>query len=171
MHLVDENDAVLLTACPEFDFASNTLADRTNIVDSMVATMKANNGIGLAAPQIGESIRLFVMLDDGKPVVCFNAEILQQSSETIVEYEGCLSFPDLWLKLPRSEWVIGTYMDINGDQVTRRFDGILSRCFMHELEHLNGVCFVSKVGPVKLAMATKLRKKKQRMKKNGTKEI
>ena len=163
--LVSETNPILKVNCQSFDFSSSSLEERQSLVDQMIAVMQSNNGLGLAAPQIGSSKRLFILNENDVPICCFNPEIVQQSGQIVVDYEGCLSFPSLWLKVGRAETVIGKYQDIDGNEVTREFTGIMSRCFLHELDHVNGVVFVEKVGKVALAMAHKRRTKQQRLSK------
>lgn len=163
--LITETDVVLKTKCPPYVFDATSNEDRDSLMKRMLATMTANNGVGLAAPQIGEIQNVFVMLDLNSPLFCFNPKIVQQSDEGVIESEGCLSFPDLWLNVTRPVWVIGEYQDDHGNPHTRKFEGMAARCFVHELEHLGGICFVDKVGPVKLALAKTRRIKLQKARK------
>lgn len=160
--LINENDPRLKQTCDHYDFELNSELTRLDLMKRMTDVMLGNNGIGLAAPQIGEMVNVFVILINNLPVFCFNPKIVQQSNETTVDYEGCLSFPDLWLKVLRSDIVTLRYHNSDGDVVSQQFDGILARCVLHEYDHLQGVCFVEKVGPVKLAMAKTRRFKKKK---------
>ena len=132
----------------------------------MIEFMLENKGIGLAANQIGISKRVFVMGSYSipgfpEPFAVFNSEILEASEEQVLDTEGCLSFPDLYLKVSRPEWVRASYQDSTGNTHEIKIDGYLAKCFQHELDHLNGICFVDKVGRVKLQLAMKkLRKRK-----------
>jgi peptide deformylase len=109
------------------------------LVDEMVALMLRENGIGLAAPQIGISRRLFVMCVDGNHRHCFNPEIVE-SSEQIVEFnEGCLSFPGDQCIIKRPDWVRVSYQDHTGAVIETQLFGLESRCFQHELDHLDGI--------------------------------
>jgi len=162
--LVKETDPVLKKPCDAVDFETSTREERQSLVDQMIATMTESGGIGLAAPQIGVTKRVFVLLENDVPICCFNPEIVHTIGTDVVDYEGCLSFPKLWLKVGRAEGVVGKYQDIDGNEVTRQFDGLSARCFLHELDHVNGVVFVDKVGSVALAMAKKRRTKQQRQK-------
>ena len=160
--LVKEDNPILKQVCEPVDFEATTKEERQALVDRMVATMNESNGIGLAAPQIGVAKRVFILLDESVPICCFNPEIVHTVGNNVVDYEGCLSFPKLWLKVERAEGVVGKYQDIDGNVVERQFDGITGRCFLHELDHVNGVPFVDRVGSVALAMAKKRRTKQQR---------
>jgi peptide deformylase len=130
----------------------------------MFMIMWSNGGIGLAAPQVGLSLRLFVMgAQEGPHYVCINPEIVEQSQDVEISSEGCLSFPSLWLNIRRPTWVKARYQTLDGQIVEQRFEGLLARCYVHELEHLNGVVFTSRSSTLGLKMArdrqrTKLRK-------------
>lgn len=105
----------------------------------MFDLMVKENGIGLAATQIGLAKRLFVMSVDGKHRACFNPEILE-SSDLLVEFdEGCLSFPGESCKIKRPQSIVARYQDANGDWTTVALDGLEARCYQHELDHLDGI--------------------------------
>jgi peptide deformylase len=94
-----------------------------------------------------------------KPFALFNPCILEVSEETSMFKEGCLSYPGLWLSIKRPAKIVAEYQDSNANTHTVEMDGYVARCFQHELDHLNGVCFVDIVSPMKLQLAMqKLRK-------------
>lgn len=140
--------------------------DAAQLEADMIAFMEEKRGIGLAANQIGLNRRVFVMgsrILEGfpEPFAVFNPVITETSDEQVLDEEGCLSYPDLYLKLKRPSWIVAQYQDSTGNLKEIRVDGYLAKCFQHELDHLNGVCFVDKVSPLKLQLAMKkLRKKK-----------
>lgn len=140
--------------------------DAAQLEADMIAFMEEKRGIGLAANQIGLNRRVFVMgsrILEGfpEPFAVFNPVITEASDEQVLDEEGCLSYPDLYLKLKRPSWIVAQYQDSTGNLKEIRVDGYLAKCFQHELDHLNGVCFVDKVSPLKLQLAMKkLRKKK-----------
>jgi peptide deformylase len=101
--------------------------------------MVQENGIGLAAPQIGISLRVFVMQMQGWRRTCFNPEITGRSDHWVDFDEGCLSFPGEHCIINRPEWVDVRYQDYQGQWHSERFSGILARCFQHELDHLDGI--------------------------------
>ena len=105
----------------------------------MYSFMQRQNGIGLAAPQIGISRRIFVMGIQGWQRACFNPEIRDFSTKSVLFDEGCLSFPGEHCIIQRPEWVEVRYQDPEGEWHTERFSGILARCFQHELDHLDGI--------------------------------
>jgi peptide deformylase len=130
--------------------------------------MNQENGIGLAANQVGVEARVFVMktsLLEGvyTPFAVFNPKVIVTDPEEELGEEGCLSFPGLFFKLKRPSHVVTEFFDRDGNQCIIRFDGIDARCFLHELDHLNGTCFTSKISKTKLNLALK----KQRKYKNG----
>lgn len=130
--------------------------------------MIQNKGIGLAANQIDLKKRVFVMGSTDlpnfpKPFALFNPVILETSKERVLDTEGCLSFPGLLLKVSRPSWIIGQWQNSKGETKEGKIQGYLSKCFQHEFDHLNGVCFVDRVSKLKLQLAikklNKLRKK------------
>ena len=117
-----------------------------DLIKEMKEALKnSENGVGLAAPQIGVNIRLFVILDnlakDGYSVF-INPEITQISKKKIIEEEGCLSLPGDWRELSRADKVTIKAMDENGNKFKIRAKGILARLMLHEVDHLNGILFV-----------------------------
>jgi peptide deformylase len=94
----------------------------------------------------------------------FNPKVISASEELFESEEGCLSFPDLWIPVKRPIKIEAGYVDKLGKDCIITLTGIDARCFLHELDHLDGICFIEKVSPLKLAMA---RKKQQKRKYNG----
>jgi peptide deformylase len=101
--------------------------------------MHKQNGIGLAAPQVGMSQRVFVMLVHGVRRACFNPEVLQQSDVLADFDEGCLSFPGDQCTINRPDWVRVRYQDPSGAVTEDTLVALEARCFQHELDHLDGV--------------------------------
>lgn len=127
---------------------------------AMIQFMLEAKGIGLAANQIGLTKRVFVMGSYNipgfpEPFALFNPKIIEASTEMVLDQEGCLSYPDLYLTVKRPSWVVAEYQNSKGDLVEARFEGYLAKCFQHELDHLNGVCFVDRVSQLKLQLAMK----------------
>lgn len=96
-------------------------------------------GIGLAAPQVGISRRVFVMEMQGWQRACFNPEIVATSPKLVEFDEACLSFSGEHCIIKRPEWIDVRYQDHEGNWHAERFSGILARCFQHELDHLDGI--------------------------------
>mgnify|MGYP001163705116 CR=1 FL=1 len=139
--------------------------DPAELEYDMCNFMLQNRGIGLAANQIDLTKRVFVMgsLDIPnfpKPFALFNPVVLEHSAEEVLDTEGCLSFPGLFLKITRPTWVRVQYQNSKGDTMDAKIDGYLAKCFQHELDHLNGICFVDKVSKLKLQLAIKKLRKR-----------
>lgn len=109
------------------------------LAHDLIKVMHKERGIGLAANQAGHNIRLFVMSADDIYRHCFNPEILDQSQEAVELNEGCLSFPGEFCKITRPKRVYVKYHDAYGNVKEEWLDGWSSRCFQHELDHLNGI--------------------------------
>lgn len=117
-----------------------------DLIKEMKSTLaQSQNGVGLAAPQVGQNIRLFAISDelakDGHTVF-INPVITQVSKKVMLEEEGCLSLPNQWHELARAEKVTLKALDENGQKFKLRAKGILARLMLHEVDHLNGVLFV-----------------------------
>jgi peptide deformylase len=108
----------------------------------MYELMKASNGIGLSAPQVGLDISLIVLEDNGSPMILFNPVILNRSKDTEYTKEGCLSFPDVWRIIKRSKEVTVKYRGTNGKMQYAVLKGLQARCLIHEVDHLNGKLFI-----------------------------
>jgi peptide deformylase len=148
----------LVTVSDPWDFATDQ--DPEQLEHDMIDFMIKNRGIGLAANQIGLTKRVFVMGSDNmpgfpRPFALFNPLIIEQSQESVLDQEGCLSYPGLYLSVKRPAWVVAAYQDSQGTVREVKIDGYLSKCFQHELDHLNGICFVDKVSQLKLNLAMK----------------
>ena len=136
----------------------------TEFCNNMFETMKNYGGIGLSANQVGKPYRMFVMGDNvninkGQKWVCINPEITDMSKETIRYKEGCLTFPFLFLDIERPQKVKVKYLNEQLETVEEEFDGIVSRCYQHELDHMHGRVFTEFVSKLKLNMALKKRDK------------
>jgi peptide deformylase len=141
------------------------------LMDDMVETMYAAEGIGLAAPQVGVSLRVLVMdldrRDDGargKPRFFVNPEITWESEELGVYNEGCLSVPEQYAEVERPARVKVRFLDYNGAAQEIEADGLLATCMQHEMDHLNGILFVDHLSTLKRDML--LRKVKKWAKEN-----
>ena len=158
LELVKEPDPRLKQKAENWDFENHVNA--AVIEREMLDTMKANNGIGLAGNQVGIMRRVFVMrLKDGREMGFFNPTILCGDNAGITNEEGCLSFPNLWLKVQRSDKITAMYLDNTGKKCIIELEGIDSRCFQHELDHLDGITFTEYVSDLKLQMARKKQRK------------
>ena len=155
--LVKEPDPILTQVAERWDFENHVNA--AVIEREMLELMRASNGIGLAANQVGLLRRVFVMkLSDGREIGCFNPAILYAEGEQMDE-EGCLSFPNLFLTVKRYEKLTAMYLDNTGEKCIIELEGIDARCFQHELDHLNGVCFTDGMSKLKLDRALQKQRK------------
>jgi peptide deformylase len=119
------------------------------LIDDMFETMYADNGIGLAAPQVGINQRVIVIDTQNrklKPIAMVNPELIEQSGEQ-ESVEGCLSCPGLSATVKRAATVTVTGLDPNGRNLTLEADGLLAIVFQHEIDHLNGVLFIDHLDP------------------------
>lgn len=110
-----------------------------DLAERMLQFMHANKGIGLAANQVGERIRMFVMYIDEHSWACFNPEIVKAYNDLTDFDEGCLSFPGETCIIKRPDTIDVRYYDVSGIEVIEKLTGLASRCFQHELDHLNGI--------------------------------
>jgi len=126
----------------------------------MIKLMLAERGMGLAANQIGITKRFFAIGHDTfdtfeKPVIIWNPQIIKQSKEKIIDVEGCLSFKGIWLKVERPKTVEVQYETTQGKTRFAKLDGMESKCFQHELDHLDGITFNKRVSKLRWQMANK----------------
>lgn len=156
--LLKENDPKLREVSTPWDFTVD--GDPSELVKQMAKIMIENNGIGLAAPQVNVQKRLFIMGNADKLVCCINPEVVEGEGDER-DIEGCLSFPDLFMFVLRKKTIKVKYQNMSGETVENSFMGLAARVYQHELDHLNGVCFDTRVGPVTLERA-KIKRKKLR---------
>ena len=143
--------------------------NRVELKNNLVATMKNFQGVGLSANQCGIFEREFVMYDDFKTretVACFNPEVIQYGTETTLEDEGCLTYPGLWLKIKRPVEIKVQFEDEFGEVHTKKYSGLESRVFQHELDHLNGIIFLQRASRFKIERALKARPKERKKRLN-----
>jgi peptide deformylase len=151
--LVDPSYPTLHISLPEFDF-DNSPINPADFASLLVETCKKNNGLGLSANQCGFEYRVFVMGAGEEYVAYFNPKVIETEGETHMD-EGCLSFPLLMLKITRPKRITVEYQDFTGVKHTKTFDGISARCFVHELDHMNGIVYTSRVKPLAFQFALK----------------
>lgn len=118
------------------------------LAEDMIQTMLKSEpeGIGLAAPQIGVSKRIFIARTEQNPVVFINPKVIERGGQKSAEEEGCLSLPDVWLKIRRTKEIEVEAIDINGKKIKIKADGLMARVLQHEIDHLNGVLIIDKIG-------------------------
>lgn len=123
------------------------------LILNMLETMEANNGVGLAAPQVGKSVRLCVVRVDNITYVLINPKITYKSWLTEIAEEGCLSFPGKFIPVKRYKKVRVKAQDEHGNKIVIKADGLLGRALQHEIDHLDGKLYIEK--------EVKLRKRKK----------
>lgn len=126
-----------------------------SFIDSLIATTIAANGVGIAAPQVSESIRLFIVASRPnirypqaplmEPTVMINPEIVSHGAQIAKDWEGCLSVPGLRGLVPRYTQIEVKYCDRQGNPQTQTLTDFVARIFQHENDHLNGVLFIDRL--------------------------
>lgn len=142
------------------------------LADDMLETMYDAPGIGLAAIQVGEPLRMLVIDlakegDPPAPQIFINPEILDSSDERSVYEEGCLSIPDYYAEVERPARVRLRHLDREGKEQEVEVDGLLATCVQHEIDHLNGVLFIDHISKLKRDMVMKKFKKLARDRPSG----
>lgn len=164
---------ILIAPDPRLKAVSQTVeaVDATvkALVQTMLDSMYAANGVGLAAVQIGVPKRVIVMdlaKKEGKkaPKVFINPKIVWTSEETTVCEEGCLSVPDIWEDVERPARIRAEHLDLEGKLVALEAEGMLATCLQHEMDHLEGVLFVDHISRLKRTMAMRKLAKARRQK-------
>lgn len=144
-------------------------AETKKLIRDMIETMKKNNGIGLAANQVGVPLRIVIISIPDKEkknneIVLINP-VIQKKSGKIYEEEGCLSFPGLYLKIKRANYVKVNAVNDRGKLITIEAEGLLSRALQHEIDHLDGKTFLDRL-PI-LKRLSIIREIKRRIKKGN----
>ena len=132
------------------------------LVKDMIDTMYAENGVGLAANQVGVSKQIFVASADqvrGKELVFFNPRLVKKEG-VLKEFEGCLSVPELYEPVKRAKRVWMRAMTLEGKTVEVKAEGLLARIFQHETDHLSGMLFIDRLGLLKGRVVQKQLSKK-----------
>jgi len=174
MNLVYAPDVMLETAVRPMQYDEIHPA---TVVPDMIYLMQKHSGLGLSANQVGLDAQIFVMRPVlnkkwGSPLTVINPIIKGLSKEMEIGVEGCLSHPDLLLKVKRPISCIVEFDTLASDGKTiihtdTKFDDIDARIFLHEYDHLHGIQFIDRVSKFKLQLAEKKRLKKQKRKVNG----
>lgn len=125
------------------------------VVNDMIETLQDKNGLGLAAPQVHQSLALFMIQipiwDEqenqlpGELIVFINPKILKVSQEKWTFQEGCLSIPTIYEDVERPVAILVEYTDLEGQRLTKEFSGMQARAIMHENDHINGVLFIDRI--------------------------
>lgn len=164
LKLVKYPNNFLKQQLPDFNF-ENPIIDPYVLEDQMIQLMYLENGIGLSANQVGIEARVFVIKPNNihgysESFAIFNPTVVQYSQSLTEDEEGCLSFPGLFFKVKRPSDIKVKFFDKNRIEHTLNLNGLDSRCFQHELDHLDGICFTDKISKLKLELAVKKQRKK-----------
>ncbi len=150
-----KNTEVLRTVAAPVDIVDKGIQ---KLAAEMRKTMKAEKGVGLAAPQVGVSKRIILAtLDERDVTVMINPEIVSFSAATDICEEGCLSLPGEWGNVSRAKRIKLKYLDEKGEAVQTELSGLNARIVQHEIDHLNGVLFVDRLVATTETMAIQKR--------------
>lgn len=119
-------------------------SDIQKLVIEMRETMRKNNGLGLAAPQVGKPIRLCIVEYAKQFYVFINPKITAYSKEKNIAEEGCLSFPEKFLSIERFDKIKVRYLNEKGEHCKLKVNGLIARALQHEIDHLNGIVFINR---------------------------
>jgi peptide deformylase len=163
LNILNFPSPILRERIPNFDFA-NPVMDPVELEKSMIETMLAHDGIGLAANQVGINARMFVMGHRDNPEAAqafYNPVVVANVDEFEDLEEGCLSFPGIYVKIKRPKKIQARWQNSLGEWQESEFDGYNCKCFLHELDHLEGIVFQDRVSVLKWALAVKKTKKRK----------
>ena len=162
MNLIKYPNEILEREVKDVDL-ENLEFDPVELKKEMVEFMIANNGIGLSANQIGLDAKVFVMGDSVEnSTMCINPTVLQYTSDTQDDIEGCLSFPNIFVKIKRPKEILARYWNENLEECTVKIEGYSAKCYLHEMEHLLGITMKDRASKLKWDMATKKARKMEK---------
>lgn len=153
MILLHDNP-LLKEKCPEFDFENSELK-AIDIAEKLTEEIVMTGAIGAAAPQIGILTRIFMFSHYSNLRTAINPKILDVSKEEVIDLEGCLSYPGLFIHKKRPTWVLASYYTCDSNYKEILLKDYDARCFLHELEHLDGILLLDNLSPLKKKMAMK----------------
>ena len=162
MNIVKFPDPILRQRMPEFDF-ENPSVDPVKLEKDMLDLMYEYDGIGLAANQVGIPVRMFVMGHRESPepgMAFFNPEVVANTEDIADLEEGCLSFPGIFVKIKRPKAIKARWQNSLGEVKEANLEGYECKCFLHELDHLEGIVFQDRVSTLKWALGVKKSKRK-----------
>lgn len=163
MSIIKFPNQILRKQIPEFDF-NNPSTDPVELEKQLIELMLAYDGIGLAANQIGIEARVFVIGHRDNPEgaqAFFNPMVVATVDELDDLEEGCLSFPGIYVNIKRPKKILARWQNSKGEWQESEFDGYNCKCFLHELDHLEGIVFQDRVSTLKWALAVKKTKKRK----------
>ncbi len=129
--------------------------DLQSLIESLLATVEKENGVGIAAPQVSRSLRLFIVASrpnprypnapEMEPTATIDPKIISMSQEKVFDWEGCLSVPNIRGRVPRHQTIEVEYLDRNGNLHQTQLTDFVARIFQHEYDHLDGILFPDRV--------------------------
>ena len=159
--LLEANHPLLHFPLPEIT-AETEPEDRVELTNNMSETMRHYGGIGLSANQVGLAIRMFVFGDNKHFIPCFNPKIIEYGGPEMAIEEGCLTYPGLFVKIYRPDWIVAQWEDEKRELHEANLPDLHSRIFQHEYDHMEGIDFRSRAGKVSLDMAQRKVKRAKR---------
>lgn len=141
--ILTESNPILRKRAEEV--ASDLIPDIKQLIADMIETMKNAKGIGIAAPQVGKSLRIIIVNTDDEPTVLVNPAITRFSWRKFIDEEGCLSVPGKFGLVKRAKSIKVEALDENGESFEFKTKDLLARVIQHEIDHLDGVLFIDKV--------------------------
>lgn len=161
--LVSETDPILKAPTVKWDFTQpEEIAQRMYL--SLSRTMRESDGMGLSANQVGLPYSVFVLESGyGFPMGFFNPVIVDTSEEEVTLEEGCLSFPELVVKIKRPAKVRIRFAEWNGEVHTKTFEGMTARAIQHEMDHFQGITFKERANKIHLEKALRQRTKHRKL--------
>jgi len=141
LKLITEPNLILRTKAKEI---AQITPEIVQLILDMAQTMKENKGLGLAAPQVNQSVRLCLISTENGPLPLINPKILWKSLRKEVEEEGCLSCPGVWGLVKRSKIIYVKALNQEGKVISFRAEGLFARVIQHEVDHLNGILIIDK---------------------------
>jgi len=166
LKIVNFPDTILREKMPDFDF-ENPSQDPKALEKEMIETMFANAGMGLAANQVNQRVRMFVMGHKDMPEAAqafFNPVVIAATEDVQNLEEACLSFPGIYVDIKRPTAIKARWQNSSGEFQEGEFRGYECKCFLHELDHLEGIVFKDRVSTIKWAMSVKKSKPKNKRK-------
>lgn len=170
LDLVDFYDPILREPTIPWEHKKYDPKESEYLAYTMAETLVHHGGLGLSANQVGLKHRICVINMGGEIWTMFNPVILEKGLTPATYQEGCLSYPGLFLKVPRSNHIKVKFEAIYGQEVIQEFDGLTAVCIQHEIDHLDGIVYTDKVSSIKLDQAKRKVKKNLKKMKAMTKQ-
>jgi peptide deformylase len=135
------------------------ISSNKGLIEDLMMTLKEVNGVGVAAPQVYESKRIFIIHSYPNPrypkapkfgpIAIINPEIISSSKEITKDWEGCLSIPGIRALVPRPKQILVEYQTVKGKKERKKFKDFVARVFQHEFDHLNGIVYLDRIETTK----------------------